>query len=312
MAAETGKLSFAKVAASATKKEVSAVSPSIVNGSKSPPQKEAVKPPSNGSPQAVDKAVDALQKDVQSLDITPSIPAMLSRKQSETSSLPNSLPTSDVASQKADSSSELGTKPPSLDGKSITSGTTFNALDEKESLRPDDSASVKAATDEDDAFSIRGSLLISSRFGSDVAPRGQRMIQIGDMPPRILPSVSQEPAISSNVTPSSSSEQQPVTEARVQLATSTAAPPGASVQYPDEKLLEAMQSQKDRLFLLRLENDVVNFVQNSKEPFMDLPPSNSFCRMLTHKLADYYHMTHSFEAVAGSVRIYRTDRKSVV
>ncbi len=39
---------------------------------------------------------------------------------------------------------------------------------------------------------------------------------------------------------------------------------------------------------------------------MDLPPSNSFCRMLTHKLADYYHMTHSFEAVASSVRIYRT------
>lgn len=39
---------------------------------------------------------------------------------------------------------------------------------------------------------------------------------------------------------------------------------------------------------------------------MDLPPSNSFCRMLTHKLADYYHMTHSFEAGAGSVRIFRT------
>lgn len=39
---------------------------------------------------------------------------------------------------------------------------------------------------------------------------------------------------------------------------------------------------------------------------MDLPPNNSFCRMLTHKLADYYQMTHSFEAVQGSVRIYRT------
>lgn len=39
---------------------------------------------------------------------------------------------------------------------------------------------------------------------------------------------------------------------------------------------------------------------------MDLPPSNSFCRMLTHKLADYYHMTHEFEAGAGSVRIFRT------
>lgn len=39
---------------------------------------------------------------------------------------------------------------------------------------------------------------------------------------------------------------------------------------------------------------------------MDLPPSNSFCRMLTHKLADYYHMTHSFEPMPQSVRIFRT------
>lgn len=39
---------------------------------------------------------------------------------------------------------------------------------------------------------------------------------------------------------------------------------------------------------------------------MDLPPSNSFCRMLTHKLADYYHMTHSYEPHVGSVRIFRT------
>lgn len=43
-----------------------------------------------------------------------------------------------------------------------------------------------------------------------------------------------------------------------------------------------------------------------REPYMDLPPSNSFCRMLTHKLADYYHMTHSFEHHIGSVRIFRT------
>ncbi|EPE10052.1 r3h domain-containing protein [Ophiostoma piceae UAMH 11346] len=333
MTTETGKMSFAKVAASASKKDAPApetapgVSPSIVDGPKSR-QENLPQSSSNGIPKAtalpsanaakpaliavtpsqynaVDKATSAVINGVQSLHITSSFPPSLSRKPSDSNSLPTA-PTSDEASQKADSNSELGTKPPSLDGKSITSGTTFNALDEKESLRPDDSASVKAATDEDDAFSIRGSLLISSRFGSDVAPRGQRMIQIGDMPPRILPAVSQETAVSSNVTPSSSSEQQPVTEARVQLATSTAAPPGVNGQYPDEKLLEAMQSQKDRLFLLRLENDVVNFVQNSKEPFMDLPPSNSFCRMLTHKLADYYHMTHSFEAVAGSVRIYRT------
>jgi hypothetical protein len=28
--------------------------------------------------------------------------------------------------------------------------------------------------------------------------------------------------------------------------------------------------------------------------------------MLTHKLADYYHMTHQFDPVTGSVRIFRT------
>jgi hypothetical protein len=63
--------------------------------------------------------------------------------------------------------SDAGTKPPSLDGKSITSGTTF-ALDEKESLRPDDSASVKAAED-DDTCSGRGSIVAGSRIGSEAA-----------------------------------------------------------------------------------------------------------------------------------------------
>lgn len=39
---------------------------------------------------------------------------------------------------------------------------------------------------------------------------------------------------------------------------------------------------------------------------MDLPPCNAFCRLLIHKLADYYHMTHSYEQATSSVRIFRT------
>ena len=74
---------------------------------------------------------------------------------------------------RADSLSDLGTKPPSLDGKSITSGTTF-ALDEKESLRPDDSASVKAAED-DDTFSGRGSIVAGSRIGSEAAGKRRNL-----------------------------------------------------------------------------------------------------------------------------------------
>ncbi|KAK6856698.1 hypothetical protein PG995_006885 [Apiospora arundinis] len=198
---------------------------------------------------------------------------------------------SDEVSQRADSNSELGTKAPSLDGKSITSGTTF-ALDEKESLRPDDSASVKAALDDDEAFSVRGSQMTTSRMGSENA-RVHRL-RLGDMPEKriiqLLPEVVVDQGV---VTPQNVSQNPDAFNSMY-------------AQNPDEKLLEAMASPKDRLFLLRLEQDVINFVQSSKDPYMDLPPNNSFCRMLTHKLADYYHMTHSFEAVQGAVRIYRT------
>jgi hypothetical protein len=75
---------------------------------------------------------------------------------------------------------------------------------------------------------------------------------------------------------------------------------------PDEKLLEALEYPRDRIFLLRLEADVISFVKDSEEPFIDLPPCNSFHRMLTHKLADYFHMTHQVDSVAGTVRIFRT------
>ncbi|CAM1500880.1 Fc.00g100420.m01.CDS01 [Cosmosporella sp. VM-42] len=209
-------------------------------------------------------------------------------------------------SQKADSSSELGTKPPSLDGKSITSGTTF-ALDEKESLRPDDSASVKAAAEDDDAFSVRGSLVAGSRMGSEVAARA-RGIPLGDIPERRLPPA---PGISIQgvLTPQSTSSEQPSGPSSSMPLGVGGSSDALNVIYrqaPDDKLLEAMSSPKDRLFLLRLEKQVIEFVQDSKEPYMDLPPSNSFCRMLTHKLADYYHMTHSYEPHVGSVRIFRT------
>lgn len=169
-------------------------------------------------------------------------------------------------SQRADSGSELGTKPPSLDGKSITSGTTF-ALDEKESLRPDDSASVKAAAEDDDAFSIRGSLVAGSRMGSDLAARA-RGITLGDIPERTLPQIAASGAVQGVLTPQSSSSEQPP---GVPLAGSPDALNVIYRQAPDEKLLEAMASPKDRLYLLRLEKQVIDFVQDSKYVLLCCP-----------------------------------------
>jgi hypothetical protein len=163
-------------------------------------------------------------------------------------------------SQRADSSSELGTKPPSLDGKSITSGTTF-ALDEKESLRPDDSASVKAAAaEDDDALSFHNSIAVGSRMGSDIAAR-MRGIQLGDMGRQ--PSQTISGAIQGIATPQSTASGQ-------QAIPNVAAPDALNTIYrqaPDEKLVDAMHSPKDRIFLLRLEKQVVDFVQNSQWVF---------------------------------------------
>jgi hypothetical protein len=209
--------------------------------------------------------------------------------------------------QRTDSGSELGTKPPSLDGKSITSGTTF-ALDEKESLRPDDSASVKAAED-DDTFSGRGSIVAGSRIGSEAAARAYRA-QFYEASGRNVQPMQEHPSREVNTPQSGSSGQQTTDDGKPKvLVGASGGPESFNLFYrqtPDEKLLEALESPKDRIFLLRLEADVISFVKDSKEPFIDLPPCNSFCRMLTHKLADYYHMTHQVDAIAGAVRIFRT------
>ncbi|KUJ15622.1 uncharacterized protein LY89DRAFT_647446 [Mollisia scopiformis] len=202
-----------------------------------------------------------------------------------------------------ESGSDLGTRPPSF-----TSGTTF-ALDEKESLRPDDSASVKAAED-DDTFSGRGSIVAGSRIGSEAAARAYRA-QFYDAPDRRnMQNIHERQSQGVSTPQSGSSGQQTTDDGKSKPLIGTPGVPDAFNlfyrQTPDEKLLEALESPKDRIFLLRLEQDVIEFVKSSKEPFIDLPPCNSFCRMLTHKLADYYHMTHQVDAIAGAVRIFRT------
>jgi hypothetical protein len=173
---------------------------------------------------------------------------------------------SDDPFQRADSGSELDTKPPSLDGKSITSGTTF-ALDEKESLRPDDSASVKA-TDDDDTFSGRGSIVAGSRIGSEVAARAYRS-QFYDAPERrgMQPTMHERQGQEVS-TPPSGSEQPIADDLKPKpLVGGAGAPDAFNLFYrqtPDEKLLEALESPKDRIFLLRLEQDVIEFVKDSK------------------------------------------------
>lgn len=169
--------------------------------------------------------------------------------------------------------SSSSTKPASLDGKSATSGTTF-ALDEKESLRPDDSASVKAA-EEEDFYSGPASGAANSRVGSEAGGRAFRD-QFYEISERIGPGSNRPHAISRRGIPGIQEEVQQISlpplmstlpAPNIAAGPETVAPNGACFGYqyqePDEKLFEALESQKDRFFLLQLEETVIKFVRDS-------------------------------------------------
>jgi hypothetical protein len=205
------------------------------------------------------KLVDAV-KALNVHDAMPSLVVNGAEGHNKDSTVASTSDSPDDPYQRTDSGSDFGTKPPSLDGKSITSGTTF-ALDEKESLRPDDSASVKAAED-DDTFSGRGSIVAGSRFGSEVAGRGYRYESHLDRRQMVL---NQEQHKHGATTPHSGSSSQPGENgAKLQPMPGQDAHSLFYRQTPDEKLIEALESPKDRIFLLRIEQQVMEFVKSSK------------------------------------------------
>ena len=166
------------------------------------------------------------------------------------------------------------TKPASVDGRSVTSGTTF-AMDEKESLRPDDSASLKAA-EEDDSNSGPVSGAPSSRVGSETGGRAFRD-QFNEISERIGPTTQRPLSLGRKLMAGLAEEGSPGLSvplpSSIPISTTMPgpeAPPASGAPFvykyqgPDEKLIEAMDSPKDRLFLLQLEQRVISFIRDSQ------------------------------------------------
>ncbi|TKA82318.1 hypothetical protein B0A55_01467, partial [Friedmanniomyces simplex] len=201
------------------------------------------------------------------------------------------------------SSSSGSAKPPSLDGKSVASGTTF-ALDEKESLRPDDSASVNAVED-DETFSIPTSVLPDSRNNVEFGARAFRdqLREISAMePPRhgVSPQpYGPPPHVAKGVlyVPPPG----PGVGVVPQPAGTTNAIVGVAGYPPDPKLLEALDSPRDRLMVMKLQTDIVDFISDAKEASLTLPQCNAYHRMLAHKAADYYMLGHVVDDASSGV-----------
>ena len=163
--------------------------------------------------------------------------------------------------------SNSSSKPQSFDTKSMASVTTF-AMDEKESIRPDDSASVRAVDDDDfvpgQQFQITNQHMAAERaFGARYNPRVQTNYPIstrryptlttanqprfGDLP--LDPLAAFGPAHGA----------QDLSLDGVGGQEGSARPPTLAI-HPDEKLLDALATPKDRLPLLQLEEKVIAFV----------------------------------------------------
>lgn len=206
------------------------------------------------------------------------------------------------------SSSNSSAKPPSVDGKSVASGTTF-ALDEKESIRPDDSASIRAVEeDREDVFSPPGSVAAGSRVGSDNGIGRAFRDQLNEI--SVMGASSQR-----GIVPGRNIHMMSGSEAAVAAGRPAPLPLGAIKEndgasqpppVPDEKLLEALQSPRDRLFVLKLEQDVLDFLRNTGEKELDVPNCNAFYRMLAHRFADYYLLGHVVDPVTSAVKITKT------
>jgi len=162
------------------------------------------------------------------------------------------------------SSSSL--KQQGFDTKSMASVTTF-AMDEKESIRPDDSASVRASEDDDASVLSRISTFPANEVSASVARGPSRPTQTS-----VTISARRYPTLSmSNPPRFGDLPVSPIAEVDdMSVPPLPARPVMVQAQHdghhptlaviPDEKLLDALATPKDRLPLLQLEEKLLEFI----------------------------------------------------
>lgn len=167
----------------------------------------------------------------------------------DTKSSPEWTPDTSTAEDQQSQVSHASTKQSSVDGKSNASALTF-AMDEKESIRPDDSASVQAI---DEEGSLLGPPTASSHNGAESSLVRQDEESTKPRPPITHSNIASVP------------DSEPGNTEHTQIGTAYTASEISSVAAaPDEKLLEAMSVPKDRLLLLNIEQKILEFIQESK------------------------------------------------
>ncbi|KAH7389397.1 hypothetical protein DE146DRAFT_162185 [Phaeosphaeria sp. MPI-PUGE-AT-0046c] len=223
------------------------------------------------------------------------------------------------------SSSSGSVKLPSDNGKSTYSLNTLS-IDEQESIRPDDSASLRAVEEEEMA-SPPGSLPAGSRQGSDHGagafiganafqdqfqhisamnphPHAHRGVPNGRAPNQ-LPSPYQHMFDPNNLVSGSGIAAQPASLVMPKIEGYD-----GSLTVADQPLITALQTPRDRLFVVRLEELLAGFINESTERELVVEDNNAFYRLCTHRLANYYCLSSAAGPTSQtnipSVKVIRT------
>ncbi|CEJ59159.1 hypothetical protein PMG11_07794 [Penicillium brasilianum] len=206
--------------------------------------------------------------------------------------------------------STSSTKMTNFDSKSLASVTTF-AMDEKDSVRPDDSASVQAI-DEEESLSGAASGAPNSVTGSEAGGRVFRdhfrdniALRPRGILPAPVPGFNDGNSQGAVIIPPDSVANNFVVPVNPDSPANSPSLHSFPL-HPDEKLITAMENPKDRLMVLTIEEKVRAFIEYSSEQSLELPPNNSYGRLLAHRLGDYYHLTHFVDNNVTSVRLHRT------
>ncbi|KAI8059567.1 single-stranded nucleic acid binding R3H [Gongronella butleri] len=64
----------------------------------------------------------------------------------------------------------------------------------------------------------------------------------------------------------------------------------------DPFIVELLGKPTERLFLLKIEQELQQFIHNNRLYRLDLPPMNSYQRLMVHKVAPYFRLSHFFDS----------------
>ncbi|KAF8970741.1 hypothetical protein BGZ46_010408 [Entomortierella lignicola] len=79
----------------------------------------------------------------------------------------------------------------------------------------------------------------------------------------------------------------------------------------DEFLVNALKSRQDRLFLLKLDREFCNFLNNPSQEHLEFPALNSYYRMVIHRVANYFKITRVVDPQQKKIMLFKTEQSAI-